>query len=126
MKQMIAGKGFNCIISTLIYSSYASSQAAMCTLVERWIDTTHTFHLSFGEMTITPLDFAAITGLNFSREPVPFSSVVYSSVVVRNIWLKELFGVTFSIKFDYYSLIRYTHLVDKVKLEHDASRVSSE
>ena len=46
--------------------------------------------------------------------------------MVRNVWLKDLFGVTISIKSDFSSLIRYTQLVDKVRLEHDVGRVSSE
>ena len=40
-----------------------------------------TFHLPFEEMTINPLDFAAITGLSFSGDPVLFSSEAYSSIV---------------------------------------------
>ena len=42
----------------------------MCALIERWMDTIHTFHLPFREMTVTPLDFAAINGLSFFREPI--------------------------------------------------------
>ena len=59
---MVVGKGFDGIISTLTYGSYESSQAAMCALIERWMDTMHMFHLPIGEMTVTPLDFVAITG----------------------------------------------------------------
>ena len=81
---MVAGKGFDGIISTLTYCSYASIQAAMYALVERWMDTTHSFHLPFREMTITPLDFAAIIGLSFSWEPISLSNEVFSSVVARN------------------------------------------
>ena len=40
---MVAGLGFDGIIASLSYGSYASSQAAMCALIERWMDTTHTF-----------------------------------------------------------------------------------
>ncbi|KAI8551106.1 hypothetical protein RHMOL_Rhmol06G0159300 [Rhododendron molle] len=41
-------------------------------LAERWWDTTNTFHFSFGELTVTPLDFAAITGLRVGGDPIPF------------------------------------------------------
>ncbi|KAI8530045.1 hypothetical protein RHMOL_Rhmol11G0024000 [Rhododendron molle] len=44
----------------------------MTALAERWWDTTNTFHFRFGEMTVTPLDFAAITGLRVGGEPIPF------------------------------------------------------
>ena len=69
------------------------------------METTHTFHLPFEEMTITSLDFAAITKLSFSREPIPLSNEVYSSMVMRNVWLRDLFGATSSIKFDCSSLV---------------------
>ena len=76
------------------------------------MDTTHTFHLLFYEMTITPLDFTAIIGLSFSGEPVPFSSEVYSSVVIWNKWLRDSFSVMALVKSGCSSLIRYTHLVE--------------
>ena len=86
----------------------------------------HMFHLPFGEMTVTPLDFAAITVLKFSREPVLFSSAACSSVVVRNRWLRDSFGITVLMKSGYSSLIRYTYLVEKVRAEHYTGRVSLE
>ena len=46
-------------------------------LVEHWWDTTNTFHFRFGEMTITPLDFAAITGLRVGGDPIPFDSGLF-------------------------------------------------
>ncbi|KDP21704.1 hypothetical protein JCGZ_03639 [Jatropha curcas] len=39
-------------------------------LMERWNDCTHTFVFGFGEMTLTPVDYAAIMGLHFC-EPLP-------------------------------------------------------
>ena len=71
------------------------------------MDTTHSFHLHFGEMNIIPLDFTMITGLSFSGEPIPVSSEACSPAVMRNIWLRDLFGVTTSVKSGYSSLIRY-------------------
>ncbi|KAI8572049.1 hypothetical protein RHMOL_Rhmol01G0168100 [Rhododendron molle] len=47
--------------------------AVMTALAERWWDTTNTFHFRFGEMTVTPLDFAAITELRVGGEPIPFN-----------------------------------------------------
>ena len=77
-------------------------------------------------MTVTPLDFAAITGLSFFGELVPFSSKACSSVVVRNRWLRDLFGVMAPVKSGYSSFIRYTHLMEKVRAEHHTGRVSLE
>ena len=105
---MVAGLDFDGIIASLTYSSYTSSQAAMCALIERWMDTTHTFHLPFGEMSVTPLDFAAITGLSFYGEPIPFSGEAYESAVARHTWLKDLFEVVASVKSGCSTLLRYT------------------
>ena len=123
MKQMVT---FDGIISALTSCSYASSQAMMCALIERWMDTTHSFYLPFEGITITPLDFAAIIGLSFSREPIPVSNEAHSSTVVRNRLLKDLFGATASVKSDYSSLVLYTQLVDKVRSGYDAGCVSLE
>ena len=92
---MIVKKGFDYIIFALTYSSYASSQVTMCAIIERWMD----IYLPFGEMTITLLNFPAITGLSFSGKPIPMSNKAHSSAVVRNRWLKDLFGATAAMKF---------------------------
>ncbi|KAL7164648.1 hypothetical protein ACSBR2_040529 [Camellia fascicularis] len=42
-------------------------------LVERWWDTTNSFHFStVGEMTLTPYDFAMLTGLEVGSDPISF------------------------------------------------------
>ena len=76
-------------------------------------------------MTITPLNFAAITRLSFSGEPIPLSNKAYISAVVRNMWLRDLFGATASMKSDYSSLVQYTQFVDKVRSGYDVGRISS-
>ncbi|KDP27396.1 hypothetical protein JCGZ_20220 [Jatropha curcas] len=43
-------------------------------LMGRWNDCTHSFIFGFGEMTLTPADFTAITGLGFDGETVPLDS----------------------------------------------------
>ena len=90
----------------------------MCALI--------TFHLPFREMTVTPLDFVAITGLSFFGELVSFSSNACSFVVVRNRWLRDSFGIMAPVMSYFSSLIRYTHLVEKVRAENDTGHVSSE
>ena len=123
VKRMVAGLSFDGIIALFTYGSYTPSQAA---LVERWMDTTHTFHLPFGEMIVTPLDFTAITGLSFSREPVPFSGEACESAAARRMWLKDLFGAVASVKSGSSTLLRYTQLVNRVRSGYDVGCVSSE
>ncbi|KAI8546925.1 hypothetical protein RHMOL_Rhmol07G0157300 [Rhododendron molle] len=43
-------------------------------LAERWWDTTNTLHFSFGKLTVTPLDFAAITGLRVGGDHLSFDA----------------------------------------------------
>ncbi|KAL7162076.1 hypothetical protein ACSBR2_042533 [Camellia fascicularis] len=53
--------------------SYLASQALLRALVERWWDTTNSFHFSsVGEMTITPFDFSMLIGLEVGVDPIPF------------------------------------------------------
>ena len=77
----------------------------MCALIEQWMDNTHSFHLPFGEMTITSLDFMAITGLSLSEEPVSLSNEAYKYVMVRNKWLRDLFRATIAVKSGYGLLV---------------------
>ncbi|GMP35337.1 hypothetical protein CsSME_00007811 [Camellia sinensis var. sinensis] len=45
----------------------------MAALVERWWDTTNSFHFSAsGDMTMTPLDFAVLTGLDIGGWSIPY------------------------------------------------------
>ncbi|KAI8551022.1 hypothetical protein RHMOL_Rhmol06G0152500 [Rhododendron molle] len=56
---------------------------------ERWRDTTNTFHLPLGEMTVTPADFAAITGLRVGGEPIPFDSGIQNDRAALEWFLGE-------------------------------------
>ncbi|KAH7842845.1 hypothetical protein Vadar_009733 [Vaccinium darrowii] len=53
--------------------------AVVTALAERWRDSTNTLHLQFGEATMTPLDFSAITGLRVGGEPLPFDAGIAQS-----------------------------------------------
>ncbi|KAI8542629.1 hypothetical protein RHMOL_Rhmol08G0152400 [Rhododendron molle] len=61
VKDLVNEAGFGEFIQTL--SLVKNDHVVLVALVERWRDTTNTFHLPPGEMTVTPADFAAITGL---------------------------------------------------------------
>ncbi|KDP44303.1 hypothetical protein JCGZ_19170 [Jatropha curcas] len=55
-----------------------SLPSSIMVLMERWMATTDTFHLPFGKMTITSVDFAAITGLSFGGWSVVFNDRLLS------------------------------------------------
>ncbi|KAH7864252.1 hypothetical protein Vadar_027471 [Vaccinium darrowii] len=75
VRALVDASGFTTFIRLLTVTR--TDRKLIRALVERWWDTTNTFHFRFGEMTITPLDFAAITGLRVGGEPIPFDSELY-------------------------------------------------
>lgn len=52
--------------------------ALIQTLTEKWWDTTHTFHFDqFGEMTMTPKDFSAISGLSIGGKILKLDNLIH-------------------------------------------------
>lgn len=72
VERLMDATGFMQFISLL--SKTKVDHYLLTALTKRWGDTTNLFHFGFGEMTITPLDFAAITGLREGGDPIPFDS----------------------------------------------------
>ncbi|WP_140189375.1 hypothetical protein, partial [Xylella fastidiosa] len=72
VKALVDQAGFGAFIPTL--SSTQHDHAVVTALAERWRDSTSSFHLIFGEATMTPLDFSALTGLRVGGDPIPFDS----------------------------------------------------
>ncbi|KAL7215063.1 hypothetical protein ACSBR1_027272 [Camellia fascicularis] len=71
VRDLVDKAGFGLFCTGL--SRHLASQALLRVLVERWWNTTNSFHLSSaGEMTMTPYDFAMITGLGVGGDSIPF------------------------------------------------------
>ncbi|GMP69111.1 hypothetical protein CsSME_00028500 [Camellia sinensis var. sinensis] len=65
----LAGFGAFCVG----LSCCPARRTLMAALVERWWDTTNSFHFSAtGDLTMTPLDFAVLTGLDIGGCPIPY------------------------------------------------------
>ena len=62
----IREKGFEHIIGLLL-EKFASATLVQCP-IERWWDTTHTFHIAKREMTVIPYDFHHMTSLRFEGD----------------------------------------------------------
>ena len=61
------------------------SPGVSATLAEFWWDTTNSFHLAFGEMTLTPLDVYALTGIPVGGLPIQIERESYlSDAAIRN------------------------------------------
>ena len=66
-----AGFGIFC----MELSHLTASRPLLAALVERWWDTTDSFHLSaIGEMTMTPFDFSLLTGIGIGGDPIPYNT----------------------------------------------------
>ncbi|KDP39813.1 hypothetical protein JCGZ_04951 [Jatropha curcas] len=62
-------------------------------LMDRWNDCTHTFIFGFREMTLTPADYTAITGLGFDGAVAPLDAR-YQTAALRAKLVRTLLGVT--------------------------------
>ncbi|KAI8567969.1 hypothetical protein RHMOL_Rhmol02G0162700 [Rhododendron molle] len=58
-------------------------EAVVRALPERWWDMTNSFHFPFGEMTVTPLDFSAITSLRVGGDPIPYNATTGKSAMFQ-------------------------------------------
>ncbi|KAI8563687.1 hypothetical protein RHMOL_Rhmol03G0128700 [Rhododendron molle] len=70
VRALVDAAGFHLFIPIL--TVVKNDHALLTALAERWHDTSNTFHFPIGEMTMTPVDFAALTGLRVRGEPIPF------------------------------------------------------
>ncbi|KDP36210.1 hypothetical protein JCGZ_09963 [Jatropha curcas] len=61
--------------------------------MERWNDCTHSFIFGFGELTLTPADYTAITGLGFDGDAVPLDAR-YQTATLGAELVATLLGVT--------------------------------
>ncbi|XP_065862918.1 protein MAIN-LIKE 1-like [Euphorbia lathyris] len=77
---------FEPFILTLPRANGVCDRRALRALCERWVDSTHTFHLPFEEMTISPRDFSLLTGLRGSDTLVP----LYYDMVRPEVDLDEM------------------------------------
>ncbi|KAH7861716.1 hypothetical protein Vadar_029840 [Vaccinium darrowii] len=77
VRELVVLAGFEPFIET--QTKTMRDHAVVTALAERWRDSTNTLHLQFGEATMTPLDFSAITGLRVGGEPLPFDAGIAHS-----------------------------------------------
>ena len=67
-----------------VISSVQRSTCVLQAFAERWWATPNTFHFSFSEMTIMPLDFSMLTGLRYGGTSI---SSLRMSTAVQWSWL---------------------------------------
>ena len=71
--QLIWASDFRHFIAALPTERGRSYHYFLFAIIERWMDTMHTFHTRVGELTISPMSFSAITGIAFGGAPISFN-----------------------------------------------------
>ena len=66
--------------------------------MERWSECTHTFQLPFGEYTLDPVSFAAVTGIACAGDPVPLDASLHPLIGDRADYVQSLLGVVPDMK----------------------------
>ena len=66
--------------------------------MERWSESTHTFQMPFGEYTLDPISFAAITSIACAGEPVPLDTSLHPLTDDREDYVRILLGVVPDMK----------------------------
>ena len=78
---------FGAFVDTL--TSCKADNVLFTVLAERWWDTTNTFHLPCGELTLTPADLTGLTGLRVGGTPIPWDFGVHRSDAALEWYLGE-------------------------------------
>ena len=61
--------------------------------MERWSESTHTFQLPFGEYTVDPVSFAAITSITCTGDPIPLDASLHPLIGDREEYVRTLLEV---------------------------------
>ncbi|KAL7212865.1 hypothetical protein ACSBR2_015541 [Camellia fascicularis] len=73
VRHIVDEAGFGLFCAGL--SRHPVSRTLLGALVERWWDTTNSFHFSAtGDMTMTPFDFSMLTGLDVGGRSIPYDA----------------------------------------------------
>ncbi|KDP46997.1 hypothetical protein JCGZ_02433 [Jatropha curcas] len=106
MRSRVVAAGFGDYASGLCRTQPRFLPTMRYALMERWNDCTHSFIFGFGEMTLTPADFTAITGLGFDGDAVPLDSR-YQTAALGVELVGTLLGVTTRTRYTAQGYVSY-------------------
>lgn len=98
MKDRIQDIGFEDFVLALPDTQGRTDYQPLHVLMERWSDTTHTFHLPCGEFTFDLISFAAITRVACVGNVVPFDTSLHQLSVDRVAFIDRLLGMVPDMK----------------------------
>ncbi|KDP27652.1 hypothetical protein JCGZ_20114 [Jatropha curcas] len=106
MRARVIAAGFGDYAAGLRRTHPHFSPTMRYALMERWNDCTHTFIFGFGEMTLTPVDYAAITGLRFTGPVAPLDAR-YQTATLGAQLVRSLLGVTTQTRYAAQGCVSY-------------------
>ncbi|KDP20623.1 hypothetical protein JCGZ_04125 [Jatropha curcas] len=106
MRAQVIAAGFGDYAAGLRRTQPRFPPAMRYTLMERWNDCTHTFVFGFGEMTLTPVDYAAITDLRFTGPVAPLDAR-YQTATLGAQLVRSLLGVTTQTRYTAQGCVSY-------------------
>ena len=83
IQNRIGDTGFTDFILTLPSEKGRTDYQALHALMERWSESTQTFHLPFREFTLDPVSFTAVTGIPCAGDPVPLDASLHPKTADR-------------------------------------------
>ncbi|KDP23069.1 hypothetical protein JCGZ_01164 [Jatropha curcas] len=90
MRARVVAAGFGDYVAGLHRTQPRFLPAMRYALMEQWNDCTHTFIFDFGEMTLTPVDYTAITGLGFDGLFAPLDAQYQTAALgAQLVWAYE-------------------------------------
>ncbi|KDP22972.1 hypothetical protein JCGZ_01747 [Jatropha curcas] len=106
MRARVVAAGFDDYAARLHRAQPRFPPAMRYALMERWNDCTHTFVFGFSEMTLTPVDYAVITGLRFAGPVAPLDAR-YQTATLGAQLVRSLLGVTTQTRYTVQGCVSY-------------------
>ncbi|KDP26289.1 hypothetical protein JCGZ_22326 [Jatropha curcas] len=123
MRSRVIAAGFGDYVTGLCRTQPQFPPAMRYALMERWNDCIHTFIFGFGEMTLTPADYTAITGLGFNGRAAPLDAR-YQTAALGAELVHTLLGVTTQTRYTAQGFVSY-ELVYRLLAERIRTRLAA-
>ena len=98
IRNWIGDTGFTDFILALPSEKGRIDYQALHALMKRWSESTHTFQLPFGEFTVDPMSFTAVTGIPCAGDSIPLDAGLHPMTVDRVAYIQKLLGMVPEIK----------------------------
>ncbi|KDP27770.1 hypothetical protein JCGZ_19976 [Jatropha curcas] len=106
MRARVIAAGFGDYAAGLLRTQPRFPLAMRYALMDQWNDCTHTFVFGFSEMTLTPVDYAAITSLRFIGPVAPLDAWYQTATLGAHL-VRSLLSVTTQTRYTTQGCVSY-------------------